>query len=104
MAKYYGKIGFVETMETSPGIHEEVITERNYYGDTLKNSYRFQSSEHLNDNLNVSNRISIIGDIYAWNKWPSIRYAEFHNALWKVTDVEVEPPRLLLTIGGLYNG
>lgn len=104
MAKYYGVIGYAETIETSPGVWEESITERSYYGDIIKNNRSLQNSEYLNDNINVSNQISIVADPYAIANFHAIRYAEFMGAKWKVPSVDVQTPRLLLTLGGLYNG
>lgn len=104
MAKYYGLIGYAETVETAPGVWKEQITERVYYGDVIRNSRRLQSTEHLNDDINISNQISIVADPYAINNFHSMRYAEFMGAKWKVSDIEVQYPRLLLTLGGVYNG
>jgi hypothetical protein len=103
MAKWYGEIGFGETVETAPGVHEEQITKRNYYGDLNRNTRRLQSTEHLNDDINISNEISILADPYAMDHFHSIRYAEFSGATWKVTNVEVVFPRLVLTLGGVWN-
>lgn len=104
MAKYYGAIGYAETVETSPGVWEERITERSYYGDVIKNNRNLQNSEYLNDNINVSNQISIVADPYAIANFHAIRYAEFMGTKWKVPSVDVQTPRLLLSLGGLYNG
>ena len=104
MAKWYGVIGYAETVETKPGIWEEKITERNYYGDLFRNSRRLQSTDKVNDDINVSNQLSIVADPYAINNFYSMRYAEFSSAKWKITDVEVQYPRLILTLGGVWNG
>lgn len=101
--KYYGSIGYAETTETSPGVWEEVITERQYYGDIVKVSRRLEHSEYLNDDVNVSNRISVLADPYALNNFMNIRYITWQNHKWKVSDVDVEPPRMIFSIGGLYN-
>lgn len=104
MAKWFGKIGFAKTVETEPGVWKEQITEREYYGDVIRNSRRLQSSsEKINDDLNISNQISIVADPYANEHFYSMRYAEFSGAKWKVTDVEVQYPRLTLTLGGVWN-
>lgn len=103
MAKYCGIIGFSKTEETSPGIWEEVITERTYFGDLIRNAHRFQNSENLNDNINVSNEISIVADPYAFEYFFSIKYATFMGSKWKVTNVDIQHPRIILSIGGLYN-
>lgn len=104
MAKFYGAIGYAKTVETMPGVWTEQITERDYYGDVIRNSRRLQSSDKVNDDINISNQISIVADPYAINNFHSMRYAEFIGAKWKISDVEVQYPRLLLTLGGLYNG
>ena len=104
MAKYYGVIGYAETVETSPGVWEEQITERNYYGELVRNTSRFQVSDQVNDNINIANEISVIADPFATQNFHAMRYVEFMGAKWKITNVEVRYPRLILTIGGVYNG
>lgn len=104
MAKWYGVIGYAETVESKPGVWVEQITERKYYGDVIRNTRRLQSSEHLNDDINISNEISIVADPYAIAHFHSMRYAEFSGAKWKICNVEVRHPRLILTLGGVYNG
>lgn len=104
MAKYYGNIGFAETVETKPGVWTEQITERKYYGDVLQINRRLQTpSETLNDNELISNMISIVADAYAYNNFHSMRYVEWMNAKWKVSNITVQHPRLQLTLGGLYH-
>ena len=103
MPKYFGKIGFMVTKETKPDVWEEDIEEREYSGDVLKVQKRWQGSEHLNDDLAISNRLSILSDPFAYNNFHSIRYATWMGAKWKVTSVEVAYPRLLLDLGGVYN-
>lgn len=104
MAKFFGKIGYAETVETTPGVWEEKITEREYFGDLIRNTRSLQSGEQLNDNINISNEISIVADPFAYENFHSMRYVEFMNAKWKVSSVEVQYPRLILSVGGLYNG
>ena len=104
MAKWYGEIGFAETVETEPGVWVEETTVRPYYGDLVRNTRRLENSGGVNDNVNISNDISIIADPYANHNFHSIRYIEFMGAKWKVSNIEVRYPRLILTIGGVYNG
>lgn len=104
MAKFYGEIGYAETSETSPGVWTEGITERKYSGDVLRNSKRWQAGENLNDDLTVNNEISIIADPFANQNFQSMRYIKWMGAYWKITKVDVQRPRLILTIGGVYNG
>lgn len=103
MAKFYGKIGYASTQEVKPGIWKEVITERDYYGDLTRNNRRLESQAKVNDSFNISNEISIVADPYARENFYSMRYVEFANAKWKISSVEVQYPRLILSIGGLYN-
>lgn len=103
MAKYYGAIGYAETVETKPGVWKEQITERMYSGDLLRNTSRFQSADKLNDDVNISNELSIVADPYANQNFHLMRYAEFMGTKWKITDIEVQYPRLRLTLGGEYN-
>lgn len=104
MNKFYGKIGYAVTEETSPGVWQDQITERIYYGDVIRNTRRLQSSENLNDNINVSNEISIVADPFAYQNFHLMRYVEFMGCNWKINNVEVKYPRLILSIGGVYNG
>ena len=103
MAKWFGAIGFAETVETSPGVWQEQITEANYYGDVMRDSRTLQTTDQLNDNVNIANKISIVADPFANQHFHNMRYATYMGAKWKVSTVEVQHPRLILTIGGLYN-
>lgn len=103
MAKFYGVVGFGETVETRPGVWEEIITERDYFGDVLQYSRKWDSSGGLNDDLNINNKISILADPFAYENFHLMRYLSWMGARWKITNVEVQYPRLVLTIGGVYN-
>ena len=104
MAKFYGVIGYAEQIESAPGVWKEHIIERRYYGDLTRNTRNLQSADQLNDNINVANEISIVADPYACQHFHSMRYVKFMGAKWKISRVEVMYPRLLLTVGGVYNG
>lgn len=104
MAKFYGQVGYAETRETRPGIYEEIVAERNYAGDVFRNARKLEAGESVNDNVVVNNSLSIVADPYAYQHFFAIRYVRWMGALWKVTNVEVQSPRLLLTIGGVYDG
>lgn len=103
MAKYYGAVGYA-IMNSSDGVWTEEITERCYCGDSIRINRRLQPSDKLNDDINVGNQISIVSDPFALQNFASIRYATFMGIKWKVTDVDVQYPRLILTLGGVYNG
>ena len=104
MAKFYGVIGYAVTKETAPGVWTEEIAEQSYYGDLPRNMRRLQDSGDLNDDINVANEISIVADPYANANFHSMRYVAFMGAKWKISKVEVQYPRLILTLGGVYNG
>lgn len=104
MAKWYGKIGFANTVEQEPGLWVSDVTERSYFGDLITNRWKRQSSGNINDDINIANDLSIIADPYAMNHCSKMVYAEFMGEKWKITDVAVQYPRLNLTIGGVYNG
>lgn len=104
MAKWYGNIGYGVTVETEPGIWEQTIIERPYYGELTRNTKKqSQSSDRINDDLTLSNGISIIADPFACQNFSDIRYVEIMGTKWKITEVEIQYPRLLLTTGGVYN-
>lgn len=103
MNKFHGKIGFSKTEETSPGVWTPSITEKTYVGDIIKNHHRWQSNENVNDNLVLSNEVSIVADLFANSNTGNIRYVEWQDTKWRVTKVEVKRPRLILTLGGVYN-
>ena len=103
MAKYFGSVGYAETTETSPGIFTEEIVSREYYGDIIRNNRRLENNDKVNDDINITNQISIVSDPYAIENFWKIRYITFMGQKWKVKDVNVEFPRLILTLGGLYH-
>ena len=103
MAKYYGSVGYEDTVETEPGIFTEQIVPRDYYGDIIRNNRKLENAGEINDSINVTNQISIVADPYALENFWRIRYATFMDQKWKVKEVNVEFPRLILTLGGLYN-
>lgn len=106
MGKYFGNIGFFLTEETSAGIWEEHIVERSYYGDLVRNTTRkFEAtSQQVNPNIVISNNISIVADPFANENFAYIKYAEFMGTRWIVDSVEIQYPRLILNLGGVYNG
>lgn len=104
MSKWFGKIGYAITGETEPGVWEDTIVVRDYYGDLTSDRRKRQSSGNINDDINLANVISIIADPFAIENCSHMAYAEIMGAKWKITEVEVQYPRLILTIGGVYNG
>jgi hypothetical protein len=104
MAKFCGNIGYAVSTETVPGVWEDVITEKLYYGDIVKNTRRLEAGEGLNSDIKISNIISIVSDPYATQNFFAMRYIKWMGVNWDVINVDVQRPRLILTIGGVYNG
>lgn len=104
MAKIHTKIGFAQTVEAVPGVWEEKTIERPYYGELTKNSRKWSSSETLNDDLTLTNTVSVLADSFAYQNYSAMRYIVLSNSKWKITSIDIGHPRLTLTIGGLYNG
>lgn len=104
MAKFYGKVGYGVAAETAPGVWEDTIVEVAYLGDVIRNTRKLREGEKVNNDLTVQNSISIVADAYANEHFFAIRYIEWMGALWTVSDVEVQSPRLLLRLGEVYNG
>lgn len=103
--KFAGKVGFwVDEAEVKPGVWKSSIVERNYFGDVTLSYRRFQPSENQNDNFSTNSRVTILADLYAHQNWTSIRYVVWNGAKLKVTSVEIGYPRIVLEVGGVYNG
>jgi len=104
VARFYGAVGYVGVEETGLDVHTEIPVERFYKGDLIKNTRRLENGQGINDDVNIGNQISILADPYAYNHIFAIRYVKWMGAAWKVTSIDVQQPRLILTLGGLYNG
>lgn len=104
MAKFYGIIGFAVSEETRPGVWTERVKERTYRGYLTRTASRWEGTETLNDNVNITNQISIVADPFAYEHFSAIRYIKFLGAYWKVNNIDISYPRLNLTVGGVYNG
>lgn len=105
MARFFGAVGYAgQQVEQKPGVFVEQVVEKQYYGDILRNTRQLREGESLNNDLSVGNSISIVADAYANEHFHAIRFVEWAGALWDVQDVEVQSPRLILRLGGVYNG
>ena len=104
MAKFYGRVGFGETVEDSPGVYVDRIVEHLYYGDVIQNSRGLQEDDTVNPAVSVGNSIRIVGDAYAHEHPFAMRYVEWGGVLWTVSNVEIQRPRLVLQLGEVYNG
>lgn len=103
MAKFYGNIGYGVSSEISPGVWDTAVTIRPYFGDVNKLSRRLDSTNEVNDDITISNEISILADPFAYENFHTMKYVEYMGVKWKITKVEVKYPRLILVTGGVYN-
>ena len=102
--RFHGVVGYGESVETAPGVFKDVITEREYYGDVVRDTRQLTPGAGVNDDITVGNRISILADDYATQNYAKIKYVAWNGSLWKVPDVEFQSPRLILSIGSVWNG
>ena len=102
--RFYGRVGYGITEETTPGVHVAKIVELPYYGDVIKNTRKLENGDKVNDDISVGNSISIVADAYAFENYFAIKYVVWGGARWKVQTVDVQPPRLILYLGEVYNG
>lgn len=104
MARFSGIVGFVYDEEDAPGVFVQKPIERLYYGDTLTVRHQWENTDTLNDNLNINNRISIVADEFAYGRCSAMRYVKWMGTYWTVNSAEIQRPRIILTLGGIYNG
>lgn len=106
MARFCGTIGFSSSgeVETSPGVYEDVITERKYYGDVTKDFRKNEGGENLVGNVGLNNIFSIVADPFAFENYSFMKYIKYLGTKWWISSVEVQYPRLVISVGGRYNG
>lgn len=103
--RFRGEVGYGESVETAPGVWEDTVVERTYFGDVERLSNRLrESSDSVNDELSVGNAILIVADPYAFENFKAIKYIRWQGGLWKIAEVDVRRPRLWLRLGGIYHG
>lgn len=105
MARFAGKIGFAHSVESKdePGIWKDEIIERIYRGDINRRTFRNKSANSINDNLTMSSEVSVVADLFASDNYHLVRYVEYRGVKWKVSSVDLQPPRLILTLEEVYN-
>lgn len=104
MARYCGLIGFSSTVETAPGVWEDIITERKYYGDISKDFRKSSDENKIIRDVSINNLFSIVADPFAFENLEFIKYVKYLGIAWTVESVEVQYPRLLISVGGRWNG
>lgn len=104
MPKFFGKIGYGISSEKAPGVWVDTIVEYPYYGDVVRDTRSTRSGDKVNDDLTIGNSFRIVADPFVWENFHAMRYIEWMGSLWKITEVEAQTPRLLIRVGGIYNG
>ena len=104
MAKFAGKIGFINQVEKEPGLFENETVERSYTGDILQDVRRWNNVEKVNDDLTLGNRFSIVADGYILDNMYTMKYMIWRGVRWSITKIELQTPRIIITVGGVYNG
>lgn len=102
MAKFSGKIGFVQTVETSPGVWTDKVIEKSYKGDYIKNYIRWDSAEKVNEDFRINNQVSIVADSYIYNNLSAMKYIILSGIKWKIVSITIERPRLIISLGDIY--
>ena len=103
MAKFYGEVGYLERVKTAPGIYESEIKTKNYYGNVIQRKSQWQAGENLDDDIVINQVISILADPFAYSNFSKMRYVVWQGVKWKIKGIDVLQPRIILTIGGVYN-
>lgn len=104
MARYAGLVGYVTTEETFPGVWSPVERPKVMKGDIIRMSSAVQSGDKINDDISLNHRVSLIGDAYSFGNYYNIKWIELDGRKLKVDSVEIQRPRLILSLGGVYNG
>lgn len=105
MARYYGRVGFkIAEDDQTTGIVRNTVVEKPYFGRIIEHSRKWQGSDSATDDLVLANQIAITANDYAFNHATAIAYAVYMNGRWKVTDIRIKRPEIILTLGGIYNG
>jgi hypothetical protein len=103
MPKCSGVIGYALAGETQPGVWTEGITEKKYYGDIVRDNRKVVDQGEINGSINISNNISVVSNKFMLDNMAFMRYISFANSKWKINSVDIKPPRIIITLGGLYN-
>lgn len=103
MAKFCGKIGFVESVKKGPGIFVEKNSERKYRGEVIRNTRRWNSGDNMNASLQTTNQISIVADAFAINNLQRMRYVEYSGVFWSIASADLQRPRIVLSLGDIYH-
>lgn len=104
MARFFDKVGYELPGTLVNGVWTADIIERDHYGEVLDATRSLEPSDKVNDDFRLQNRISIVADAFALQNFAYIKYVSWMGARWEAASVAIARPRLILTLGGVYNG
>lgn len=105
MAKFYGKIGFGVEREVSPGVYDYDIVEKPYFGEVVRDAYDSVGGTTVLGERKTANAFRIVGDGYSVDHFYDMKYIRWAGRYWEIRQVEVvSRPRMLIRIGGVWNG
>ena len=104
MTRCSGIIGYALAVETQPGVWEESITDKPYFGEVVRDNRKVVDQTQINNSINISNNISVVSNKFMLENMAFMRYITFMKSKWNITSVDIKPPRIIITMGGLYNG
>lgn len=104
MARFTGLVGYVTQEEKVPGVWSQVETQRMMKGDVISQSSHSQNGDKLNSDITLNQRVSLLGDLYAFNNYYNLKWIKIHGRKWTVSSVEIQRPRIIVAVGGLWNG
>ncbi len=104
MAKYAGLVCYVTQEEKVPGVWTPLENPVLMKGDIIRQSSNYQDNGKINSDISLNHRVSLVGDAYAFDNYYNIKWIMLDGRKWEVTSVEIQRPRIIVSIGGLWNG
>lgn len=104
MAKYAGLVGYVSLVESPPGVWNQVSNPKRMRGDIIRQSSSNQNGDKVNSDITLNHRVSLIGDAYSLGNYSDIKWIEIDGKKWEVNSIEIQRPRIIVTLGGVWNG
>jgi len=106
--KFHGVVGVAtgDQIEkpANSGIFVDEIEERVATGEQIRDTRQIANPDKVNFDMTLSTTISVMADVFADVDFLAFRYCERAGVKWVIVNVEPARPRLLLTLGGVYNG
>ena len=102
--RFFGKVGYQIETEDTDSVWAKTMVAKSYFGDVIRNNTRRDTGDTINDQIDVNNRISIVADPFAFENFQNMKYVEWLKQLWNIKSIELQPPRIILEVGGVYNG